>query len=1272
MLDDSDNLVDQFIKYMHSQATDPLPKSLIDDNYIGRHVKPLNALDGASFFSGLMLRPELGSNHNRLSALVLAILGYGNGKKKLSRKLAKNLFLSLNNTFYQQMEDPSEDVFISLVYFENNNFKIIQGLWTDNDFYIQIFLNALKDIQPSTRIINLFESIRALLKLSDLMISNSSLERFSLGSKSPLTEIPGVLLNNISQISNKIRFSKEALVVNGINPDDLSVFIYSLSQREELLLSSLGSCPLELKPIVETGENYYVMLPSTIGQALKNLIFKFFISSGNEIALRHLMQSSYLEHFINEISLLGIRNKDAFNPIVNNTGSIIGRSAVIEFDKGRYFQALLLFDDFSGYETSGFSGISPNALESIHFIENEIRSVYQVASELNGFREGMTIIISCGWGRAIALPQIMTHLQNWFTEFISTPDLTMFSNISEMNLIRFWQFIKAKRVAESTGIQINNLSGLLNLYAWAESNNFHIVPHTQLPKELTPSRLGQYLMLIESNFLLDIRTKVRLNWDAHNEISPDGKVIYVKRLGSDSYFDEDKLRPVYASVDDAKNGKLVGLIKSEKINYWNILSLRKDENAFMAHEIWKALCYWIHKLGKILDSDFSLGTHKKVVWRWRLEGVLPTEVQAVPCYEEMLKLAESRSQEENDTLFVTTSFKSGFLQGFHHESNQGERAMINVFLKSLLTCMASPEQSDQISAQILAKIFSNPNAKSFHVLQVLHYRDHMAKNFSKPIYISQLEAGTSKIGLGWLARNTDFSSKIEGISNCTKYLNDLVFNIWLKLKENIQRYNKIALLIELIENHEAIADDTRRWERTFKAVLESHELKENIFHKVTEEIWRRNGSLLGTRILIEIALCESKSDGGIIPGEIDIGEMLVYASLLFGFAGWSDTIKYEMVPAEITISPAGDVLLDHTFNDSVVEPYGRISQENVLKNAIKSYSDYFQTTSKNKDPLVFEEPFNNAWIEEYGFSIDEGASVIDAIFQIGINKSKLVFIIDEEELVESLESKDISRTVLLKFLELFTLSERADWLTAPQGFNVNDIFPWKFRRRLSVVVRPILKLGAKLIITPGLLMDGFEYLVISSLQASFDENFYSSKLMRSWIGGKRNVAGHKFNKDVATAFISRGWKAEAELKLTKLLNKKLDRDYGDIDVVAWNLDSGEILLIECKDLEFAKNQSEISKQIYEFRGMKRENGKPDRLLKHMERIRMVNNNIEALRDYIGVENEIIITPCLLFSRLVPIKFLISENLKMFKVFLYDDLSLINVSEHDENKKNQTI
>ena len=120
--------------------------------------------------------------------------------------------------------------------------------------------------------------------------------------------------------------------------------------------------------------------------------------------------------------------------------------------------------------------------------------------------------------------------------------------------------------------------------------------------------------------------------------------------------------------------------------------------------------------------------------------------------------------------------------------------------------------------------------------------------------------------------------------------------------------------------------------------------------------------------------------------------------------------------------------------------------------------------------------------------------------------------------------------------------------------------------------------------------------------------------MQKWIGNLVKENGLSFNTKVKDKFIELGFNAREEIKLTEIFNKKIVEDFGDIDVFAWSKEKKIVYAIECKDLEMAKNQSEIARQLYEFKGQIREiNGKnrKDRLYKHYLRCEELKKDLES-------------------------------------------------------------
>ena len=142
--------------------------------------------------------------------------------------------------------------------------------------------------------------------------------------------------------------------------------------------------------------------------------------------------------------------------------------------------------------------------------------------------------------------------------------------------------------------------------------------------------------------------------------------------------------------------------------------------------------------------------------------------------------------------------------------------------------------------------------------------------------------------------------------------------------------------------------------------------------------------------------------------------------------------------------------------------------------------------------------------------------------------------------------------------------------------------------------------------------------------------------MRSWIGAAENRRGHAFNSTVAKRLRDLGWQARSDIKMTEILNAKLDRDYGDVDVVAWK--GTRVLAIECKDLEMAMTTSDIARQLYDFRGEMRLNGKPDRLMKHLRRLELLRPRASNVGKFVGTYASISVEGALVFSQIVPMHF----------------------------------
>ena len=138
----------------------------------------------------------------------------------------------------------------------------------------------------------------------------------------------------------------------------------------------------------------------------------------------------------------------------------------------------------------------------------------------------------------------------------------------------------------------------------------------------------------------------------------------------------------------------------------------------------------------------------------------------------------------------------------------------------------------------------------------------------------------------------------------------------------------------------------------------------------------------------------------------------------------------------------------------------------------------------------------------------------------------------------------------------------------------------------------------------------------------------------TWRGKVRE--GHSFTSTVAKELSDTGWETRVNVELPEILNRSLARNFGDIDVLAWKKNRNEVLVIECKDLSLARNYTEIATLLSDYQGTE-VGGKPDKLKRHLNRVSLLQENLEQLQNYTDLEEPVIVS-CLVCSCTVPMQY----------------------------------
>jgi hypothetical protein len=415
---------------------------------------------------------------------------------------------------------------------------------------------------------------------------------------------------------------------------------------------------------------------------------------------------------------------------------------------------------------------------------------------------------------------------------------------------------------------------------------------------------------------------------------------------------------------------------------------------------------------------------------------------------------------------------------------------------------------------------------------------------------------------------------------------------------------------------------------------------------------------IAIRALIEAAVCECPLTKGMSPDEYSIDEFIGLMVSLINLGRESDILFYKFGGNGITIFPnGGHSLVAHEL-EQVTKPYHKDIFGEAYSYAAANYEKWVgvgfsETESTTTNDSIFNSTeLFTAWHKEYGLTFHVFLEIIGELQDLGSKQNTVVVETTIEELATNRAAEGVTVDDVKAFLNSFGLHTRPAWLITEPPYKAKDINPWRFERRLSLILKPIvfcdMNSGNKLIYGLGSLRESIGYVLDSIQEASFDKDVFNSKEMRALLGKTIDGLGRKFTNQVASLLCAQGWSTKTELKLTQLNAPKLP-NLGDIDVFAWRSD-GQVLIIECKRLKRSRTVAEIALACERFKG-----NVGDHLYKHIRRASWSKENIKQIAKFTKLaERDIKIRNPLVVSRPVPFKYLEDLPLAAEDIVSFDD------------------
>ena len=353
----------------------------------------------------------------------------------------------------------------------------------------------------------------------------------------------------------------------------------------------------------------------------------------------------------------------------------------------------------------------------------------------------------------------------------------------------------------------------------------------------------------------------------------------------------------------------------------------------------------------------------------------------------------------------------------------------------------------------------------------------------------------------------------------------------------------------------------------------------------------------------------------------------------------SDGIFTGLVSPFVQVGSDLSYSVPNEFYDSIVDRFTSTQFRSEFMSDVGRYETWYETkgNSDRCGQLTETSPgLDNALQIEYGLTLEQLFISVNALFSFGHHRNCVIVDSTVGDLLGwTSEGSECSIDIIRSFLSSFGLFHRQCWDRPPVGFDQNDIWPWRFSRRLSLTFRPVLLDGLgsedRLYYSTRGVVHSIGILIDRLVQGHLPQGFAATEEMKSFLGRVDDQEGSRFEDSVADQFRSKGWDTRTRVSMTEFV---ADSQLGDVDVLAWD-ERNRLMVIECKRLQLARTVKEISEACQRFA-----DDESGQAAKHSMRVKWMRENLLEVCRVVGlVSDQVQIFPRFVTSVEVPMKYL---------------------------------
>ena len=934
----------------------------------------------AAALGGMLTRPELHPCTVRLEALGhLAALACKGSVPVPAENLREWLNGALLDDDVAKAEDPAEDVFVSCVASWDGTSRIFEGIWEGNDFYLQSCLAALN--RPGARGIpeRTLDPIRALLRLSDAVAERGGIPRQAASEGRPRARI-AVTRPGVAEHGGRVTFNRAALHDLGIEWHDLEDFLFDPAKSGRLLDQTIGHTDLERRPLVKTADGDLVLaLPTGVSAAIRRLVLDAAHEGGCMDGLRSALAIDQIGRVL-DAAAAGWGIDPTSRPTFRADAGV--HEFFGEFDRGAWAHVVLVHDDLRAARTGG--------LQSFHEVSPKVDAlVVAGAAELQGrpgFRRGMTVLIHGGIGRGFAagfskLPE------GWHLLPVSLHDFTLLGRASGFSAMRAWKLLRHVEEVAKDGVQFMNPGGFVNMYGYAEDQDFEIVP---------PEAEADTIYLAPS-FVLGLRTRLRRAYDHHAARSfEDGGWIEVERRTPQAFFESGRNLPLFVVPTYAAEGVLAGCTETARRTFWMLCQVSPSDMGLrsLVFQVWDMALNWLPRCAACVET-LKPGLTDLVSFE--------LEFPDLPALDH--RLIESRpfarpSVEATGAL-VRIGCGAAYLAAFASPENLGDRWMVGAIIDGAARVAGAPLDAVRLEA-LVEEVVRGTEARFFHTVPVASEGQavHVTSLLPPPRLVQPEDRFRSRLGLARLAGFGGASGPLPR-REASDLLGEAVDVLWIRIRDLLVQLDRASVIETALAELEAVEKERAVWRLTASAVVALHGSGSETLATVNQRESDRSRATTSLRALVEMAVCTAPLAGGLACSKIDLDGLCADIAALIEAANVKDALHYGLAEGALVVNPNMAFGVESTLSSALRGGYFEARGDRAFLGAAEAYASRFPDDRAPRKAVELNPDFTAAWSAEFGTSLDDVAKVVGALADLAVKAKAPVLRMRRSQVLEA-------------------------------------------------------------------------------------------------------------------------------------------------------------------------------------------------------------------------------------------------------------------------------